>query len=1026
MTEATLNALMKLFAILANLNKEAAGILSRNFVESFLKTQFSHKLIEHALGIFDEQFKLFAKFRAKSETKRTTSLSVQIIYLCDQINNELPVKDRYLILFSLIRFSKFFEDYSNSELIFRQTVSDAVKAISDGMHIDPVEYENCRLFLLGQFYKIPDKKSLLVVSNENSFPFTRVNHLYSADLKGQLFFLRIKQASILIFYYQGKQKLELNGRVIFSDHIYILPRGSSIRGNDIQPVYFNEIESAFLKKNLKQKVSLVAKNIMYTFPDSENGVQSLNLSVESGEFAGVMGGSGSGKSTLMNMLNGRLPLDSGEVLINGYSIHQNNRDLKKIIGYVPQEDLLISELTVFQNLYYSSLLSIGNISHEKAEELVNKLLVRLDLHHIKDLRVGSVTERKISGGQRKRLNIALELIREPYILFSDEPTSGLSSTDSENVMGLLKELTLQGKIVVVNIHQPSSAIFKMFDKILILDQGGYPVYSGNPVNAFSYLKNVVKRADREEIECDSCGNIQTGDILEIIESKKVNEYGEYTRERSLEPVEWYRFYKEGETEPVNKNQKDKIPNLSNSNPSRWKQFKIYSIRNFLAKITDLQFVLFAMVIPPLLGLILGFFTKNASPGTDVNTSYIFSANDNLPAYIFMSVIVALFVGLIISADEIIKDRPILERESFLNLSRLSYLNSKILFLFALTAVQMAIFVLIGNTILEIRGLNFEYWLVLFSTASFAVLLGLNISSGLKSLIAVYINIPFILVPLILLAGVIVEYDKLHYKVSSAEYVPVAGDLMASRWAYEALVVNQFLNNDYQKNFNGVEKEKANLVYEVNFFIPEIMNHLRDYRKFKKQNSEMNAERCLEIIRNSLSFYGYEIDLKIFEGHDPDLEKLELYLAEKKKKMADRIRQLNYESDKVIKQMIDKGMNEEDIVRLKRDYQNESIQDLVLNSRDLRKLELRNDLLIRKDAPVYQTPRSKTGRAQFYAGSKRIFNLEIDTLWFNILVIWLMSMILYVSLYFKLLRSFIDLINTRKLRSLKLLINKGHR
>ncbi|MFW5644368.1 MAG: ATP-binding cassette domain-containing protein [Bacteroidota bacterium] len=1024
MTEATLNALMKLFAILANLNKEAAGILSRNFVESFLKTQFSHKLIEHALGIFDEQFILFAKFRAKSETKRTTSLSVQIIFLCNQINNELPVKDRYLILFSLIRFSKFFEDYSGSEKIFRQTVGDAVKAISDGMHIDPVEYENCRFFLLGQFYKIRDKECLLILNNENTFPFTHINHLYSPDFKGQLFFLRIKQANIIIFYYQGKRKLELNGKLLFSDHIYILPRGSSIRGEDLQPVYFNKIESAFLKKDLKHKVSLVAKNIKYTFSDSENGIQPLNLSIGSGEFVGVMGGSGSGKTTLMNMLNGRLPLDSGEVLINGHSIHQNNKDLKKIIGYVPQEDLLISELTVFQNLYYSSLLSIGQISSKTAREQVNRMLMRLDLHHIKDLKVGSITERKISGGQRKRLNIALELIREPYVLFSDEPTSGLSSTDSENVMDLLKELTLQGKIVMVNIHQPSSSLFKMFDKILILDQGGYPVYFGNPVNAFSYLKNVVKRADKEEIECESCGNIQTGDILKIIESKKVNEYGEYTLERSLSPGEWYRFYRESEVNSVNQNSPDPIPTLSYNNPSRWKQFKIYSVRNFLAKISDLQFVLFALIIPPLLGLILGFFTKNVESGNDLTAHYIFSENENLPAYIFMSVIVALFIGLIISADEIIKDRPVLKRESFLNLSRMAYLNSKILFLFVLTALQMGIFVIIGNAVLEIKGLNFEYWLVLFSTASFAVLLGLNISSGLKSLIAVYINIPFILIPLILLAGVIVEYDKLHYKVSSQQFVPLAGDLMASRWAYEALIVNQFLNNDYQKNFNHIDKEKANLVYEVNFFIPEVLNQIRDYIKFRDQENEIYAEKCLKTIRNSLLIVGYNLDDKLMETGDPELKTLEMYLLRKKKKMTDRIRKLNYEGDQVVMALLENGMSEADIVDLKKNYQNESIKDLVLNSRNLRKLVAGNNMLVRKDAPVFQPPVAKNGRAHFYAGTKRIFNLEMDTLWFNILVIWTMSSILYVALYFKAIKTIIERINTRKIKHFSLMPDKS--
>ncbi len=1015
MTEATLNALMKLFAILANLNKEAAGVLSRNFVESFLKTQFSHKLIEHALSIFDDQFRFYSRFRAKSETKRTTSLSVQIIYLCDKINDEIPIKNRYLILFSLIRFSKFFEDYSNSGLGFRQTVSDAVKAISDGMNIDPVEYENCRLFLYGQFYKIPDRKALLVVSNEESFPFSLINHKYTPGLAGQLFFLRIFQANILIFYYSGKENLELNSKIIFSEHIYILPRGSSIRGEKIEPVYYNEIESSFLRKDIKEKISLVAENIHYTFPGSRNGVHHVSLAFESGDFVGIIGGSGAGKSTLMNMLNGRLALDGGEVLINGYSLKNEKKKLTKIIGYVPQEDLLISDLTVFQNLYYSSLLSLGNFSDEKIRDLVDKILTRLDLYHVKELKVGSVTDRKISGGQRKRLNIALELVREPYILFADEPTSGLSSTDSENVMDLLKEQTLHGKIVAVNIHQPSSGIFKMFDKIIIMDQGGYPVYTGNPVNAFSYLKNVVKRADKEEIECECCGNIQTGDILKIIESKKVNEYGEYTRDRSLQPHEWYRFFKEGEKTPEEQLENQSIPPLKHKNPSKIKQFKIYSLRNFLAKIADHQFILFALLIPPLLGLILGYFTKYAGETGETGNEYIFAANDNIPAYIFMSVIVALFLGLIISADEIIKDRPILARESFLNLSRFSYLNSKILFLFVLAAIQMVVFVLTGNSILEIKSLNFEYWFVLFSTASFAVLLGLNISSGLKSLVAVYINIPFILVPLILLAGVIVEYDKLHHRVASAEYVPVAGDLMASRWAYEALVVNQFLNNDYQKHFNHIDKEKTNLNYEVVFLIPEINNRIEDYYKYKNENNEAMAQASHDLILNSLSSFDLLPEIIVDPSGAIDMKKLELHLSNRKSKNAARIQALNYEKDRVITKMIENGLSRDELISLKKDNQNESIKDLVLNTREMRKISIRDNRIIRKDAPVFQDPVSITGRAGFYAGTKKIFNWEISTIWFNIAVIWLMTFLLYISLYYRLLNRLIIMIETKNIR-----------
>ena len=182
-----------------------------------------------------------------------------------------------------------------------------------------------------------------------------------------------------------------------------------------------------------------------------------------------MGGSGVGKSTLLNILNGNIPVQHGKIKINGVEIFEQKKQVEGLIGYVPQDDLLFEDLTVWENLFYNASLCFDQLSQEAIEEKVEKVLHELELHPFKDLKVGSPLKKVISGGQRKRLNVALELIREPAILFVDEPTSGLSSTDSEKVVLLLKQQARKGKLIIVNIHQPSSAIFKMFDKLWILD-----------------------------------------------------------------------------------------------------------------------------------------------------------------------------------------------------------------------------------------------------------------------------------------------------------------------------------------------------------------------------------------------------------------------------------------------------------------------------------------------------------------------------------------------------------------------------
>ncbi|NJM93449.1 MAG: ABC transporter permease, partial [Cytophagales bacterium] len=478
--------------------------------------------------------------------------------------------------------------------------------------------------------------------------------------------------------------------------------------------------------------------------------------------------------------------------------------------------------------------------HSRAQttELVERTLRSLGLYEVRQLVVGSPLQKTISGGQRKRLNIGLELLREPAILFVDEPTSGLSSRDSENIMDLLKELSLKGKLVFVVIHQPSSDIFKMFDKLLILDLGGYQIYYGNPIQSVVYFKEQINILDRDKGACTRCGNVNPEQVFSIIEERVLDEYGHYTDYRKTAPKKWAQLYQKKHNIPVLE-PPIALPHKTLNIPSRAFQFLIFALRDLRSKLGNRPYLAINLLEAPLLALILCTIIRYY-PSDHRQGEYTLYDNVNIPVYFFMSVIVALFIGLTVSAEEIFRDRKILRREAFLNLSRGSYLTSKVSILFMLSALQTFCFILVGNALLELRGQLWNDWLILFSTACFANLLGLNISSAFSSAVTIYILIPLLLIPQLILSGVVVEFRYLNPLITSKEHVPLVGDIMASRWAFEAAMVNQFKNNDYERDFYELDRAKAQAEYKQLYHLPYVESKLQEVYHWLPQRPQEDA------------------------------------------------------------------------------------------------------------------------------------------------------------------------------------------
>lgn len=1024
MSEEILKALMQLFAIIA---KQDEGVESneREFVVNFLMQQLNDEAVEEYIKLFDQHAGLDEEKSDEEEDGqkkvKLTSVkdSVKILGICKKINKTLTQKQKVVVLVRLFELVNADRKFTDQRMAIINTVAEVFKVSKE-------EFTDIENFVVNNDPKELDYSSVLTIHDKQEVG-QHCKHIPTEALNGYLYILQIKSEDLYFLRYTGHEDIFLNGLPINNKRIYLFASGSSIKLPKGKPVYYTDVVAHYLADSTSIRISYNVDNVGFKFKSGDIGLRDVSFKEGQGKLIGIMGASGAGKTTLLNVLAGIEAPTSGKVTINGVDLHHEKDQLEGVIGVIPQDDLLIEELTVFQNLYYNAKLCFKDKTEEELTQLVYKTLQNLGLFERKDLKVGSPLNKMISGGQRKRLNIALELIREPAILFVDEPTSGLSSRDSENVMDLLRELTLKGKLIFVVIHQPSSDIYKMFDNMMILDTGGFMIYYGNPVEAVMYFKRLDMQINSDQGECPTCGNVNPELIFNIIEAKVVDEFGRYTPIRKVSPVKWEEHFKENIKLKEMSDETDPPPKSLNI-PSQFKQFLIYTTRDFLSKISNRQYIVLNLLETPILGFILAFVIRYiADPNSNV---YVFRENENIPIYIFMALIVALFIGLTVSAEEIFRDRKILKREAFLNLSRTSYLFSKISILVALSAIQTITFVLIANEILQLRGMNFEYWLVLFSTAVFANLLGLNISATFNSAVTIYIVIPLLMIPMMVLSGAMFSFEKLNRAVGSFNRVPLIAEFMVTKWGYEALIVHQFKDNDFHRTFYEIEKEERNADYKTVYYIPELEKIVNESIELVSQiNEDVNARTKLAdnmlVLRNSLfnetNFLAPAIPYRYFDklnlnGFNDEVAYATIdYLEELKKHYSKIFQTANSKRDRIISHLITTNPRLYEAKR--RAYHNESIADMALKTFEKNKILRYKGELVQQSDPIYRDPIPNHRfdyRSHFLAPRKHFLGKYFDTFWFNICFIWIMTTILYITLYFESLKKLIEFFGKIKL------------
>jgi ABC-type multidrug transport system ATPase subunit len=1028
MNEETLKALTQLLA-LVTVQDGVVTETERNYVIDLYRQDLDPSTLNLYLQTFDN-LSGYAVQEKKTDIPRkqgpiSLNDTVKTLAICNKLNKILDIRQKVYILLRILQLIAVDGHFS----IHRKRIIETIATV--------FSFREKELQIIEEFvFYRPGKKithdEILIIRDDEPVGYP-VGHVH-ADISGELIFIKTGAGMYFVKYY-GNEEILLNGFVMNPGMVYMFTRGSTIKTHLGRAIYYSELIRKYLREFIPTKISLHAEAVRFNYPDTDIGLQNFSIAEEEGKLVGIMGSSGSGKTTLLNILAGILKPAEGIVRINGIDIHspEFKRKLEGMTGYISQDDMLIEELTVYQNLYFNARLCFSDLDPTRLRIKVEEMLRSLGLWERKDMQVGSVLNKKISGGQRKRLNIALELIREPSILFVDEPTSGLSSRDSENVIDLLKELTYRGKLVVAVIHQPSSDIFKLFDSIIILDDGGYMIYYGNPIEAVTYFKSISRQLDRERGLCPVCGNVNPEQIFNIVEEKVVDEYGNFTGKRKVKPAQWAELYRKKQKIPESGGKLD-IPDQILKIPSRLEQLGIFVQRDFLSKVSDRQYLLVNLLVAPVLSFILaGIVRYQNALG---NTTYFFRLNDNLPVYFIMVIIVALFLGLMVSAEEIIRDRKIQKRESFLNLSRNSYLISKLSILFGISAIQTLLIVITGNLILEIKDMFFPFWFILFTVSCFGNLLGLNLSDTFKSSVTVYILIPLLIIPQLILSGLFVRFDRIHQIIGNKAEVPLVADLMASRWAFEAMAVYQFTQNELGLRFYPIDQKIAQADYKSTFYTDKLEDLLNEISRLQEQQDKGSSatlsgkkdyrriNTILTILENELQNEQALTGLFAVEDLTYSADNLNPSDIQKTSRMIDRLRdhyrqeanRAVYARDQLVRKLEDPPYSL-DLNRIRNDHFNEKLSDIVRNTGPGEYVIEYGGRLAQVIDPVYQVKAGKQSafdyRTPLFAPYKHFLGMTIPTCRFNLMVIWLFSATLYFALYFHLFRKMLNAMKFRK-------------
>lgn len=857
MSRHILDALMQLFALIT-LREEGLD-RGREVVANFLRSRLNRELVNEWLAVFETYLVDYGgavESREVAGLKRTALRSTKVLRACADINRDLQASEKALVFLRVLEF----EEAIRGEAQERDPLSrELIDLVSDGFGIREGE-KRCYETLVFEV----DRWPAMTQRYHEAFLIgdqPQLGGVVKAGWSTPLACFRHPESQVVFLRPMGAGAVQLNGELLDSGRIQPFTQGSTLRHPGAAPLHFVDIQRSFMEEDNIPELTLSIQEVSHWFQyPGKQALHPFSATARSGMLVGVMGASGSGKSTLLHVLAGTTTPTFGQVTLDGVPV--TDPGANGHIGLVPQEDHLLPELTVEENLWYAARLAHGREAESVTRDRVDRCLHQLGLEAARDLPVGDALHKTISGGQRKRLNIALELIREPKVLLVDEPTSGLSSKDSELLMDLLKQMTHTGTLVIAVIHQPSGDIFRSFDALWVLDQGGYPVYTGRPLDALTHFRTIVNHFDADQVACGLCGHVNPEQIFDIIEVPVLDGRGKPTGQRRISPKEWNDFHNvlvvPGlDPAPDSSEEAHEAEPAGRNTPGWLTQWSIQAARDLNRKLKNRQYLLINLLEAPVLAILLAALLR----ATESGGAYSYGASQNIPHFLFVSVIVAIFMGLTVSAEELFRDRLMRKREANLHLDWAAYLTAKCTVLFGISAIQTTLFALFATLILQLPGHFLAYTFTLFSVAACANLFGLIMSLLFNSVRVIYLAIPLFIIPQLMLGGAIVPFSTMHPSIAKTTGVPWPAQTMMSRWGFEALTTMYAADNAFSDPLYPSERDMAQAEFLRDRWNPEMRQQL--------QKAGAGDHDAIKTVARGLSKAGLTVDATFEDGLNGD-------------------------------------------------------------------------------------------------------------------------------------------------------------